>query len=172
MKQDILIAFDQSTRKTGYSVWNINKKELITYGLIEVNNRNTMNRISKIKKMINSIYKEIESIANITIIFEDIQYQEKIKEGISFESSSKNNNVLTFKILAWLQGVLMNWSYENNIPYSSMFSSTWKSFCKIKGETSSTQKQNAINFVKENFNIEVSSDVADAICIGWTAINK
>lgn len=98
--------------------------------------------------------------------------KKKIKGGISFGDSSKNNNVLTFKTLAWLQGVLMNWSHENNIPYSTIFSATWKAFCKIKGDTSSAQKQNAINFVKENFNIEVSSDIADAICIGWTAMNK
>lgn len=79
MKLDILIAFDQSTKKTGYSVWNIEKKELITYGLIEENNKNTIHRITEMKRKINSIYKEIEPIANIKLVFEDIQYQEKNK---------------------------------------------------------------------------------------------
>lgn len=172
--KNILVAFDQATYNTGFSVWNIDSKELIYYGEINISKGNVNDRINHIKHIIeDEIYNKIKQY-NIKFVFEDIQLQEEKENNyISFsKSSSKVNNVKTFKSLAWLQGVLLDFCLEKKIDFKLIFSSSWKSYCDIKGSTRAVQKQNSINFVKEKFNIDVNSDQADAICLGWTAVNK
>ena len=88
-------------------------------------------------------------------------------EGIQFQS-----NMATFRKLALLQGVLICLFAENNFLYSIVEPSKWKSFCKIKGRKRQEQKENAIKFVKESFGIDVTSDEADAICMGVWSINN
>lgn len=175
IKLNLLFAFDQATHNTGFSIWNKEAKELLGYGSIEIKKGNSNERINKLKNILNELYTKCK-YHNIEFIFEEIQYQEEFEEKntINFNTSKNNNinNIKTFKTLAWLQGVLLDWCFENNIKYQLIYSSSWKSYCHIKGQQRSIQKQNSINFVKEKFNIEVNSDEADAICLGWTALNK
>lgn len=168
---NIVIAFDQATYTTGFSVWNADTKELKTSGVIKVSGADTIERINKIKKDIApTLYKIKAEVNSVKIILEDIQYQPE-KEACAW-GNAHGDNIKTFKTLAWLQGVLLSWFKENFFDVSMIFAATWKSFCQIKGQQRAVQKQNAILFVKNNFNIDVSSDEADAICLGWTAINK
>ena len=175
----ILIAFDQATQSSGYSVWDKDTKNLLDYGLLKVTGANSTKRINKIKHEIMELYNDLtaENI-EVSFAFEDIQYQsDKENEhsgGISFGKSINYamNNVKTFKSLAWLQGVLFDMCQELNISYEVIFSSTWKSFCKIKGQSRNIQKQNSIDFARTTFGVEVSSDEADAICLGWTILHK
>lgn len=173
---NIYIAFDQATHKTGYSIWDKDSKELLGYGLINITTGETIERINKLKVNIIDFYKSIKEKCNIEILFEDIQYQagKEKSNTISFGVPKQEglNNIKTFKTLAWLQGILLGWCKEEGIKTYTMFSSTWKSYCGIKGGTSAVQKQGSIDFVKKNFGLEVQSDVADAICLGWTGIHK
>lgn len=161
-----VLALDQATYSTGYSIWDKKNKILLKYGLIKIKGTNVWDRLYQ-------LIQEIEIICNQwdikEIYIEDIQYQED-KEYQSFEQGV--NNVKTFKTLAWLQGVIMYWSYIHNINIETLFSSQWKSFCKIKGTTRSVQKQNSIKFVYNIFREKVESDIADSICLGWTILNK
>lgn len=171
-----LIAFDQATQVSGYSVWDINSKELIDWGTIKETKGAATQRINKIKKKIDEL---ISKYNNVVTVVEDIQYQEDKERGnkITFGSPSTptNNavdNVKTFKTLAWLQGVLLDYFFENGIESSTMFASSWKSFCEIKGRTRATQKMQSIEFVKQHFGVTVTTDEADAICLGWTKLHK
>ena len=49
---------------------------------------------------------------------------------------------------------------------------TWRAFCKIKAQGRSDVKAETIKFVKEQFGIEVCSDAADAIAMGWYAVHS
>ena len=172
---DVLIAFDQATQITGYSVWDISNKQLLEWGTIKETKGAATQRINNIKKKINQL---ISKYRKVIVVLEDIQYQEdKEKENkIIFGQPSVTNNsidnVKTFKTLAWLQGVLLDYFFENNIEVSTLFASSWKSFCGIKGRTRAVQKMQSIEFTKEKFNADVSTDEADAICLGWTKLHK
>lgn len=181
-KYNLVIALDQATQKTGMSIWDKDNKELLGYTLITYTKGKAIDRIKYLKDEILDYINNLKQYAvNIEVVIEDIQYQDdkeeenkltfgNIKSNIT---SEKINNVKTFKVLAWLQGVLLVSFKELDIPVTTIFSSTWKSYCKIRGACREVQKQNSINFAKEKFNINnLSSDEADAICLGWTYVSS
>ena len=90
------------------------------------------------------------------IIIEDIQYQ---------------NNIQTFKVLAKLQGVLINTCIEHNLTYHVVHSATWKSFNNVKGKARLQQKEEAQRVVKTLYQLKVTQDEADAICMGRYAVH-
>ena len=100
-------------------------------------------------------------------LIDETKAERVVIEGIQYQS-----NLSTYRKLALLQGVLICLFAENNYLYSIVEPSKWKSFCKIKGRKRQEQKENAIKFVKDNFDIDVSSDEADAICMGVWGVNN
>lgn len=147
------ICFDQSTSIIGWSVFD--NKNLIDYGLQDFKKiKNTDQRISEIKKWMNNIIKEKQ--AEVFAI-EDIQYQGMIN---------------AYRSLAELIGVIKSHFYDNNYAYIIVKNGEWKKHCNIKGRKRDEQKANAQKFIKNKYNIEVSQDVADAICIGEYLVNK
>lgn len=172
---DVLIAFDQATQITGYSVWDINNKQLLEWGTIKETKGTAIQRINKIKKKIDQL---VNKYGKVTVVLEDIQYQEdkekenKIIFGQPKVTNNSVNNVKTFKTLAWLQGVLLDYFFESDVEVSTLFASSWKSFCGVKGRTRAVQKIQSIEFAKEKFDVVVTTDEADAICLGWTKLHK
>ena len=108
-----------------------------------------------------------------SIILEDIQMQEK-KQNRNWENDDGDSvmNTNTFKTLAQLQGVLENLLYENDIEYSFVHTAVWRKACGINGKYRDEKKKSAQLKVKEWFNITVTNDEADAICIGYYATHK
>lgn len=152
-----LLALDQSTSATGWALFL--NHDLIDYGVIKAEGYED----NKIEKMRNWLEHKIQEISlfedsELNIAIEDIQVQ--------------NGNVLTFKTLARLQGVLINTIIKHNIPYKIFFSSEWKKTCGIKGKNRPEQKRNAQLFIKNKFNIDVIQDTCDAICIGIHCLSK
>lgn len=151
----ILIAFDQSTSCVGYSVWDYENRKLIDCGKKEFPKLDNLDeRIANVKAFINEIAFKYEGEI---FCIEQIQYQQ---------------NQLTYKILAELLGVLSNNFYEKQFCYQVIEPSKWKAFCGIKlKEKRAIQKKQTIKFIKDKFGIDVSEDEADAIGIGWYAVN-
>ena len=111
----------------------------------------------------------IDKFSPDIIILENTQLQ------YSFNPATKSQKVISpevFKFLSKLLGVFEEYCFENQICFTTIFATEWKSTCKIKGRKREEQKENAIRFVKEKFEKDVSSDVADAICIGWWGVKK
>ena len=146
-----ILALDQSSKTTGYAIFE--DRELVNYGKITFSHSNPIERM-------NCLMQEIENIIknnNIEKVFlEDIQMQGRV------------NNVVTFKILAFVLGMFEIYCFKNKIPYEVIPSSTWKSKCKIKGKARQEQKQDAQRFVKEVFDISPAQDTVDAICLGYS----
>ena len=94
-----------------------------------------------------------------------------LKRIFGKEDSDKVIGVTTYKVLAHLQGVLINLCLERNIPCEVVHVSTWREYCKIKGKTRTDKKRNAQMQVKDWYDITVTNDEADAICIGRYAAN-
>jgi len=95
------------------------------------------------------------------IAFEDIQMQ-----------ASVGNNVVTFKVLAYIQAMLIIYCEQQHISYSIISSNSWKSFCGIKGKKRDEQKRNAQEWVTTKFNRKVTQDEADSVCLGFYSVNS
>ena len=91
---------------------------------------------------------------------------------VVLEDIQQQQNVQIFKTLAWLQGVLIHTLFISKTPYSVVHCATWRKSCGIKGRSRSDFKKAAQLLVKSWYDVSVTQDEADAICIGHHAITK
>ena len=144
-----VLALDQSTKITGYSIFD--DKELVYYGIFEAEeSNNEILRDIQVKEWLVSVVKNWEPEL---VGLEGIQYQ-------------ANFGVTTFETLARLQGILMGTLCELNIPYKICPTPTWRAHCGVKGRTRIEKKRSMKELVKKWFDIQISDDEADAIGIG------
>ena len=145
-----VLALDQSSRVSGWSVFEDNK--LLTFGSFDCEDDDIGQRLFKVRKNVKEL---IDKYKPSHIVFEDIQLQDNV-----------GNNVQTFKILAEVYGVISELLTELKIPYTIMLAGTWKNILEIEGRTRPEQKKNAQRYVKNRYKIDVIQDIADSICIG------
>ena len=153
-----ILALDQASITSGFSIFDNDK--LVTYGHWSSNGEHSTERIAQTKAWVACM---IEAWNPDWVILEDIQLQ-KFGDG--------NENVLTFKKLAALQGVLKNYCYEKGIVFKIVPPATWRSYNEIKGKTRSDQKRNAQIKVKNLYDVSVTQDEADSLMIGRWAVHE
>jgi Holliday junction resolvasome RuvABC endonuclease subunit len=145
-----ILSVDQSTSSSGFAIFQ--GKNLIQSGIYKPKGE-LYNRIHQTKEYIRELIQD----NNIKYVFiEDIQYQKNQK---------------TYKILAGLQGVIVDLLVELNIPFEIVPPSKWKAWNQIGGKKREQQKENTKKKVKEIFGREAMEDEADAICIGLYALH-
>lgn len=150
-----LLALDQASITSGYSIWDDDK--LIKYGKFKINNDDFGERLHLIRKTVKDLIIEYEVDK---VLMEDIQLQDKVAGKKSM------NNVQTFKKLAEVFGVIYELTIELNVPCDAVLATVWKSKVGIKGADRPAQKRNAQKHVEEIYGAKVTQDEADAICIG------
>lgn len=150
----VTLAFDQSTAVTGFSVWN--NETLFDYGIIDLHkNDNTDERI---KDMTNRISDIIQKYSPDSVVIEEVAQQ---------------SNAKVLKILARLQGAILYMCMLRSIPCSIIEPAKWRSKIGLTVGPHikrSDLKHQAIQHVKEKYNLDVIEDVAEAICIGESII--
>lgn len=151
-----VLAFDQASRTSGYSVFEDGK--LITYGKFTYDDEDFGERLVHIR---NKIISLIDTYNPDKIAFEDIQLQNNVV-----------NNVDTFKKLAEVFGVIYELVTERKIPHDIVLASSWKSLLSIKGRERAEQKKNAQLWVSTHYGVSPTQDECDAICIGVYASKK
>lgn len=144
-------------QNTGWAVFEGNN--LIEFGIFKTK------ASSPIEQRLGSIWNKLNDLADKYefgyLIFEDIQQQ---------------TNAETYKKLAYVQAAIFLWCYWNeNIKYSILSPSHWRKILKDRyqvsfGRKREEQKKAAQQFVEQQYNLKVSSDEADAICIGAAGI--
>ena len=77
----------------------------------------------------------------------------------------------------YLQGCIQMMIHQKfkHLQTDFLYPSSWRKVCKIKqgrGVQRKEQKQLDIQWVRQNFNIEVNDDEADAIGLGYAYINQ
>lgn len=150
-----ILALDQATRTTGWSVFQ--EDQLVASGTFTFEDDDFALRLVKIRNKVISLTEQY----NINkILLEDIQLQ------------GQTNNVETYRKLAEVRGVLCELAREMNIPHEIIHSQTWKSVLDIKGRDRATQKRNAQAFVLATYGKKVSQDESDSICIGSAYIKS
>lgn len=157
-----ILALDQASRTTGYAIFE--DGNLITYGKFTFTDTDFGVRLQKIRNKVKSL---IEDNNIDELIFEDIQYQEKVN------GSYEINNVETFKKLAEVFGVIYELATEMDVPNYIVLAVTWRSKLKISGIQRNKAKKSTQEWVNTTFNIKATQDECDAIGIGeyyWRAI--
>ena len=141
---------DLSTKSTGYAISE--NQQLIAHGCLTAKSADVTKRIIKIKNQIIQIIKKY----NINQLI-----MEEVLPDI---------NSHTYKILTWLQGVVIiaATQYNPSILYDFLGASTWRAALHIKqgrGVKRQNLKLQDIQYVKDKYNITVNDDQADAICL-------
>lgn len=153
----IMLAIDQATVTSGYAIFDGAK--LVTYNTFTIkSNQEIGKRLVDFLEQLDKIYDKyhFEIIA-----FEDIQMQ--------------MGNVKTYQKLAFIQAMILYWRCSHdNMPGLCLSPSHWRKILKEKynlqwGRKRAEQKECAINFIQKQYAKEVTSDAADAICIGIAA---
>ena len=155
-----LISIDASTHSSGIAIYKHDKlqqTECITASSADLFNR---------------IRVMVDGIKEILIKNPDLQYV--VLEQVRQEGFI---NIKTYKALMYLQGCLNMMIHQNfkHLTVQFLYPTEWRKVCKIKqgrGVQRETQKALDIEWVKQNFGIDVNDDIADAVGLGYGYINK
>ncbi len=158
------IAIDASTKSTGIAIFK--DKELIEYKCISQSSKNVLTRIKNMTDEIEKIYNNY-NLNKTQIIMEQI-----IPDNLNDVKWSKN--LATFKALFYLQAAIVLMFHHYNEEVEFIGASSWRKQCGIQqgGVNRDTLKARDIEFIKNNYNITVNDDIADAICIGHAKVNR
>ena len=155
-----ILSLDASTKSTGFAIFNETKLE--TYGCLTASSTDLVKRISK-------IITELEQVLSQNTIDKIILEEVRPEQGLQ--------NLKTHKALMYLQAAIVFLVHErfNTIEIEYVYPNEWRKACGIKtgsGVRRETLKPKDIQFVKDNYNIIVNDDIADAIGIGHAYVNK
>lgn len=149
-----ILALDAATNITGYSLFD--DGILIYYGHYKVQNAETAEeRINQVKKWLQAVINEWEPDF---VGLENIQLQ---------TYGNNQAQVETYRVLANLQGVLIDTLFEACVDHDLVYATTWRNYCNVgNGTGRENKKRQAQEKVKLWYNQDCTQDEADAICIG------
>ena len=139
-----ILSLDQAST-TGWAYYD---EQIIDFGII-VSNKST-NYDARISFIKDEMIKLIEKYSPTLVTFEGVQYE-------------RNQNA--YHKLSKLQGVLINHCIEHDILFEIIPSTKWRGALGIKGKNRDAKKACAIEYIKENYEIETNADIAEAICM-------
>lgn len=150
-----ILALDAATNITGFALYD--EKELVYYGVYKVDSSlETTERINKVKYWLNKVIKEWQPDF---VGIENIQLQSY--------GPRADYQVETYRVLANLQGVLLDTLFENGVDHELVYSTVWRATCGVgEGTGRENKKKAAQNKVRVWYGIDCTQDEADAICIG------
>lgn len=148
-----LLALDQSSHTTGYSIFVDGKA-------IEVNHFDCVGNDlgDRLEQLRNNVLNLINKYQINEVVFEDIQLQDV--------QGSKEVGIKTFKILAEAFGVVHELLTELDIKYEAVLPIKWKAHFKIAGKGRTQEKKMTQAYVLNNYSLNCSEDEADSFCIG------
>ena len=109
---------------------------------------------ARIKNMFLDLVKVIDQNDIDSLVVEAVQFQ---------------NNMKAMEMLSQLQGMCIAYALLHELPISSPMPVEWRKvlgFQQGAGVKRPELKAQAIQYVKENFGLDVTEDEAEAICIG------
>lgn len=149
----ILLALDLSTKATGIAIFK--DEQLIHYECKTCSSSDTLKRIDVMTERIIELWEKYHPT---NVVIEDV-----IPEDV-------RHNQSVYKALIYTQAAVVLAIHKlGGQPPHFYVSSEWRKKVGIhtgRGVKRETLKQASINLVKKEFSIDVSDDIADAICIG------
>lgn len=147
-----LLALDQSSHTTGYTV--LNNGKIVKVSHFDCVGNDLGDRLYQLRNYINDLINEYDIDE---VVFEDIQLQDV--------NGNKETGIKTFKILAETFGVVHELLTERKIKYSAVLPIKWKAHFKIAGKGRVQEKKMAQSYVEKNYKINCTEDEADSLCI-------
>lgn len=151
-----LLALDQASKVTGYSVFDLDTQEYVESGHWSIPGEDKLSMEERLFAFQREINKAYDKYLFDKLVYEDIQLQ--------------RGNVKTFKTLAYIQAAILLWKmiFVERICLSP---SHWRSVLKKEygiewGRKRTEQKAAAQEFVKQREGITLTEDEADSYCIG------
>lgn len=149
-----VVSFDQSTRCSGYAVFEDGK--YVASGVIDMN-KSELETDKRSFEMAKEIWKVIKKYNPQELIIENVQQQ---------------SNPSTVIVLARLAGMIIGYAEAHNIHVHILLPSQWrKALNYSQGAKVKRQelKQQSIDYVKNNFGLDLSEDECEALCINEAA---
>ena len=144
-----LVSIDGSTKKTGIS--HFFNGEYVDHYLLDYSKEDNIE--DRFESMSKGIWNMLD----------------KIRPNIIYiEETYMHNNAQTMKILTRLQGVVYAWCINNNCKFNAIAPKAWRkllNFNQGKDVKREHAKLQSMEYVKNNYDLNVSDDEADAICI-------
>ena len=148
-----VVALDAATGTSGFSVYD--NKKLTSYGTFDTD----------------AALDATARINQFKLWLDECIFTWK-PDAVCVENIQLEKNVKMFQTLANLQGVILDYLYENEIPFQLVYASTWRTFLGInERDTRESAKKKAQSYVQMTCNLKCTQDEADAICIGRYAVN-
>ena len=148
-----VLAFDQSTKISAYSLWIDGK--YIEVGIIDLHKmKDTSERV---RAMGVELCRVIAKYKPTAVIIEEVAQQ---------------SNPMTLKLLARIQGVIIGFCAAHNIDTYIIEPSKWRSilhFHQGAGVKREELKAQAIQHVKNVYGLDASEDESESICINEAA---
>ena len=144
-----ILAFDQSTKVSAYSIFI--DGNYVEHGLIDLHKMTDTSE--RVRAMGVELCKVIEKYNPTTVVMEEVAQQ---------------SNPLTLKLLARIQGVIIGFCAAHNIDTYIIEPSKWRSILKFKigsGVKRAELKAQAIKYVKDVYDLNLSEDECEALCI-------
>ncbi len=147
-----LLALDQSSRITGYTI--LDNGKIVKVSHFECVSNDLGDRLIQIRKKISQLIEEYDIDE---VVFEDIQLQDV--------NGNKEKGITTFKTLAEVFGVVHELLTEIKMPYAVAMPIKWKAHFKIAGRGRDQEKKMTQAYVLKTYGISCTEDEADSLCI-------
>lgn len=149
-----VLSFDQSTRVSGWAYFEDGK--YVESGVIDMS-----------KSKLETDKRSFEMAKEIWKIIKKYKPQKLVVENVQQQSSPS-----TVIILARLAGMIIGYAEAHNVHVHILLPSQWrKALGYSQGAKVKRQelKQQSIDYVKNNFGLDLSEDECEAICINKAA---
>ena len=148
-----VLSFDQSTKVSAYSLWIDGK--YVEVGVIDLHKiKDTSERV---RAMGVELCKTIDKYHPDVVVLEEVAQQ---------------SNPLTLKLLARIQGVIIGFCAAHNIDTYIIEPSKWRSkldFNQGAGVKRQELKAQAMQYIQDNFGMDLPEDESEAVCIAAAA---
>ena len=149
-----ILSFDQSTRCSGYAYFE--DGEYVESGIVDMS-KSKLETDKRSFEMAKELWKIIKKYKPDEIVLENVQQQ---------------SNPATMIVLARLAGMVIGYAEAHNVHVHILLPSQWrKALGYSQGAKVKRQelKQQSIDYVKENFGLDLPEDQCEAIAEGVAA---
>lgn len=151
-----LLSLDTSTTSTGWAIFKDGKYQ--ESGVID-DFKKVKNGHERLKLMTKELLDSIGQLEpDIIVIEKDVVF----------------GNMKVIDMLMKIIGAVYGFCLFNEITYYEFAPSEWRKYVKLQvfGRKRDEFKKASIKYIKDNLNMEVNDDEADAICIGLAYCKK
>ena len=149
-----VLSFDQSTRVSGWAYFE--NGQYIESGVVDMS-KSKLETSERSFEMAKELWKVIKKYKPTKLIIENVQQQ---------------SNPHSMIVLARLAGMIIGYAEAHNINVHILLPSQWRKALKYsQGAKVKRQelKQQSIDYVKNNYGLDLSEDECEAVCQGVAA---